>query len=103
MRVDGDAALPLAVLVLSQSRTGSSRRLDERDLSALRRRAGHAAAIGRYVGYYDMYATSHAALDRDGAFQEEVRNAARALAAELALQREGRKEPDAQLQEPRPK
>jgi multimeric flavodoxin WrbA len=65
--------------------------------------AGHAASLGRYIGYYDMYATSHAALDRDSAFQEEVRNTARALAAELALQREGRKEPDEQLQEPRPK
>jgi multimeric flavodoxin WrbA len=65
--------------------------------------AGHAAVVGRYVDYYGMYATSHAELDRDDAFQEEVRNAARALAAELDLLRAGRTEPDANLQTPRPK
>jgi multimeric flavodoxin WrbA len=65
--------------------------------------AGHASAIGRYVDYYGKYATSHEALDRDNAFQEEVQNAARALAAELQLLREGRKEPDKDLKDPRPK
>ena len=43
--------------------------------------AGHAAELDRYVGYYEPYATSHDALDRDRAFQEETRNAARALVA----------------------
>jgi multimeric flavodoxin WrbA len=65
--------------------------------------AGHSGVVGRYVDYYGMYATSHAALDRDGAFHEEVRNAALALAAELSLLREGRKEPDDGLKAPRPK
>ena len=65
--------------------------------------AGAAAALGRYIDYYGMYATSHDALDRDSAFQEEVRNAARALASELSLLRDGRKEPDEGLKEPRPK
>jgi multimeric flavodoxin WrbA len=65
--------------------------------------AGHAAGLGRYIGYYDKYATSHDALDRDSAFQAEVKNAAQALANELGLLREGRKEPDAGLTDPRPK
>ena len=65
--------------------------------------AGHAAAIGRYIDYYGKYATSHDALDRDGALQEEVQNAARALASEVSLLRHGRKEPDDDLKEPRPK
>jgi multimeric flavodoxin WrbA len=65
--------------------------------------AGHESAIGRYVDYYGKYATSHDALDRDEAFQQEVQNAARALAAELELLREGRKEPDQGLKGPRPK
>jgi multimeric flavodoxin WrbA len=65
--------------------------------------AGHAAAIGRYIDYYGKYATSHDALDRDTALQQEVKNAAHALAAEIALLRAGRAEPDAALEEPRPK
>jgi multimeric flavodoxin WrbA len=65
--------------------------------------AGASAALGRYIDYYGNYATSHDALDRDSAFQLEVRNAAHALASELKLLREGRKEPDEALTEPRPK
>jgi multimeric flavodoxin WrbA len=65
--------------------------------------AGRAAAIDRYVGYYEPYATSHEALDEDFAVQEEVRNAARTLANEIALIRVGRREPDAGLRQPRPK
>lgn len=41
--------------------------------------AGGKAQIDRYIGYYEPYATSHAALDGDDAVQEEVRNAARTL------------------------
>jgi len=65
--------------------------------------AGHAAVLGRYIDYYGKYATSHEALDRDEALQQEVKNAAHALAAEITLQRAGRPEPDASLREPRPK
>jgi multimeric flavodoxin WrbA len=65
--------------------------------------AGHDASIGRYIDYYGKYATSHDALDRDDALQEEVRNAARALARELDLLRQGRREPDESLPDPRPK
>ena len=39
LRVDGDAAVPLAVQLLSQPRARADRRLDERDLRALDRRA----------------------------------------------------------------
>lgn len=41
--------------------------------------AGVKAELDRYIGYYEPYSTSHAALDRDEAIQEEVRNAARTL------------------------
>ena len=41
--------------------------------------AGPNAALDRYVGYWKPYATGHADLDADVAFQEEVRNAARTL------------------------
>ena len=66
--------------------------------------AGHAAELDRYVGYYEPYATSHEALDRDQAFQEETRNAARALVKAVKLMRRGElAQPDAGLREPRPK
>ena len=64
--------------------------------------AGHAAELDRYVGYYEPYATSHDALDRDHAFQEETRNAARALVKAIRLMRRGElARPDAGLSEPR--
>jgi hypothetical protein len=65
--------------------------------------AGAAANFDRYVGYYEPYATSHDALDRDTALFEEVRNAARSLVNAVRMIRRGRREPDAQLRAPRPK
>ena len=66
--------------------------------------AGHKATIDRYVGYYEPYAESHPALDADRAFQEETRNAARALVKAVKLLRTGRfAQPDAGLGDPRPK
>ena len=65
--------------------------------------AGGAGAIDRYIGYYEPYATSHEALDRDHDLPKEVINVARALAAQVALLRAGRREPDDGLEEPRPK
>ena len=44
------------------------------------------AELDRYIGYWEPYATSHDALDKDEAIQEEVRNAARTL-AEAVMQR----------------
>jgi multimeric flavodoxin WrbA len=66
--------------------------------------AGNAAVLDRYIGYYEPYATSHAALDRDTAVQEEVRNAARSLVATVRLMRDGSyQRPDSRLKAPRPK
>jgi multimeric flavodoxin WrbA len=66
--------------------------------------ASPGAIVDRYVGYYEPYATSHDALDRDDAVQVEVRNAARALFQGVSLARAGRfPHPDAGLADPRPK
>ena len=51
--------------------------------------AGALAEIGRMIGYYGPYATSHAALDADKAIQEEVRNAAKTLVAAVTGKRDG--------------
>jgi multimeric flavodoxin WrbA len=61
------------------------------------------ASLDRYIGYYEPYATSHDALDRDEALQQEVRNAAAALVASVGLAREGRLRKPAGLRDPRPK
>jgi multimeric flavodoxin WrbA len=66
--------------------------------------AGRESTIDRYIGYYEPYATSHDALDRDTAVQEEVRNVARSLVRTVQLIREGKYQaPDAGLKDPRPK
>jgi multimeric flavodoxin WrbA len=59
--------------------------------------------IDRYIGYYEPYATSHAALDRDAAVQQEVRNAARAVVEAVALARAGRFPQPESDNDPRPK
>jgi multimeric flavodoxin WrbA len=66
-------------------------------------RAGAAGTLGRYVGYYRPYATSHLDLDADAGFQEEVRNAARSLVATVTRLRRGLRPTDADLRDPRPK
>ena len=66
--------------------------------------AGAAAEIEAYIGYYEPYATSHQALDRDDAFQAEVRGAAVTLCEAVEAQRSGKLVAAGQgLQEPRPK
>ncbi len=66
--------------------------------------AGHRSQVGSYVGYMQPYATSHAELDRDTGFQEETRNAARALVAGVQQLRRGElRQPDDGLRDPRPK
>ena len=52
--------------------------------------AGVPAELDRYIGYFEPYATSHEALDRDEAIQEEVRNAARTLLEAVQARRAGR-------------
>ena len=59
--------------------------------------------VDRYIGYYEPYATSHDAFDKDADVQREVRNTTRALVEAVALSRAGRfpdLEPEA---DPRPK
>lgn len=66
--------------------------------------AGGMARLDRYVGYFESYAQSHEALDRDTDVQEEVRNVARAVAHAVAELRAGRlSQPDLPLKAPRPK
>ena len=66
--------------------------------------AGPQARLDRYIGYYEPYATSHDTLDHDVAVQEEVRNAARAVANAVAQVRAGTLSiPDRDLKRPRPK
>ncbi len=52
--------------------------------------AGPSALLDRYIGYWEPYATSHDALDKDEAIQEETRNAARALLEGIRATRDGR-------------
>jgi multimeric flavodoxin WrbA len=66
--------------------------------------AGSFARLDRYVGYFESYAESHEAMDRDTDFQEEVRNVARALGTAVGELRAGRlSAPDRRLRAPRPK
>ncbi|MFN2604424.1 MAG: flavodoxin family protein [Gemmatimonadaceae bacterium] len=65
--------------------------------------AGTMALLDRYIGYYEPYATSHEALDKDDAFQEEVRNAARTLIEAVSDMRRGDHQPGADLEAPRKK
>ena len=56
-----------------------------------------------YIGYFEPYA-SHEGLDRDDAFQEEVRQAALVLAEAVEAKRNGKyMEAGARFIEPRPK
>jgi multimeric flavodoxin WrbA len=66
--------------------------------------ASPGATLDRYVGYYEAYATSHVALDRDASLHEEMRSVAKTLIEAVALAREGRlPRPGDGLNEPRPK
>ena len=66
--------------------------------------AGAHAALARYVGYYEPYATSHEALDADRDLFKEVDNAARSLAEMIRQIRRGEfTPPDAGLRDPRQK
>lgn len=52
--------------------------------------AGSQARLDRYIGYFEPYATSHDALDRDKAVQGEARNVAHAVAQAVDHLRGGR-------------
>jgi hypothetical protein len=66
---------------------------------------GRSRRLRRIFGYYEPYATSdHQALDRDAAYQEEVRNAVVTLCEAVTAQRAGKLVAAGQdLREPRPK
>jgi len=51
--------------------------------------SGFEGRLDRYIGYYEPYATSHEALDRDEAMQEEVKNVARAVVKTVQALRGG--------------
>lgn len=66
--------------------------------------AGPQARLDRHIGYYEPYATSHEALDRDDAVQEEARNVGRAVAHAVSALRSGELKPaPPKLRTPRPK
>jgi multimeric flavodoxin WrbA len=66
--------------------------------------AGPMARLDRYIGYYEPYATSHEALDRDTGVQQETRNVARALVNAVKELRAGTlSKPDSGLTPPRAK
>jgi multimeric flavodoxin WrbA len=66
--------------------------------------AGARARLDRFIGYYEPYATSHEALDRDTALMEEVRNVARAVVNAVGEARAGTLSmPDRDLHAARPK
>jgi len=64
---------------------------------------GAMSRVDRFIGYYEPYATSHASLDVDTAMQEEVANAARAVARGVTDIRAGHAQADAGLSAPRAK
>ncbi len=66
--------------------------------------AGAQARLDRYIGYFEPYANSHEALDRDAAVQAEVRNVALAVAKTVVELRAGRLQAvQPKLARPRPK
>jgi multimeric flavodoxin WrbA len=66
--------------------------------------AGTLAELDRYIGYWEPYATSHAAYEKDQAVQEEVRNAARTLYEAAVAKRQGLQvAAGSNLKQPRPK
>jgi multimeric flavodoxin WrbA len=65
--------------------------------------AGPTAVLDRYIGYFESYAASHDAFDRDLAIQEETRHAALALVQATAERRAGRRPAGEDLPAPRVK
>ncbi|OYW31245.1 MAG: NADPH-dependent FMN reductase [Chthoniobacter sp. 12-60-6] len=65
--------------------------------------AGAPAVFDRYIGYYEPYAASHEALDRDDKLMKEVENAALTLREAVNEMRDGRRAPGRDLAAPRSK
>lgn len=85
---------------IEESRRGLSDWLDWMGLID----AGAVARLNRYIGYFEPYASSHDALDKDLAVQEEARNVGRAVAHAVKSLRSGHlPDTNAVLTNPRPK
>ena len=66
--------------------------------------AGNKSLVDRYIGYWEPYATSHDALDKDAGIVGETRNVAYAVARAVAAMRDGSLTvPDKGLKAPREK
>ena len=65
--------------------------------------AGASATIDRHIGYYEPYATSHEALDKDEAIMTETKNAAKILMQGVKDMRAGKIRRGADVKDPRPK
>lgn len=65
--------------------------------------AGTQARLDRYIGYFESYANSHAALDQDQAIQEEARNVGRAVWETVQALRTGKLNIPQRMRSPRPK
>lgn len=66
--------------------------------------AGAQSRLERFIGYYEPYANSHDALDKDKSIQEETRNVARAVVKAVEELRNGRLQAiQPILSRPRPK
>ena len=52
--------------------------------------SGAQSRLDRYIGYYEPYATSHDALDKDQIVQEEVKNVAKSVVKTVKELRKGR-------------
>lgn len=65
--------------------------------------AGAHGDLDRYLGYYEPYATSHEALDRDPDLVIEVRNTMRVLVERVRQLRAGARRAGSELIDPRPK
>jgi multimeric flavodoxin WrbA len=65
--------------------------------------AGDSGVVDTWIGYYEPYATSHDALDRDEAVFAETENAAKSLCNLVVSLRAGWRPPDAGLKPPRDK
>jgi multimeric flavodoxin WrbA len=66
--------------------------------------SGRSGSVGRYIGYYGPYATSHDELDKYEALFKEVDNAALSLLHQVELVRSGKTvQPDQDLKDPEQK
>jgi hypothetical protein len=66
--------------------------------------SGEQSRLDRFIGYYEPYANSHDALDKDKSIQEETRNVARAVVITVEELRTGRLQAiQPVLSRPRPK